>query len=332
MAEGEEDDMTDASRTRRFRGKTRAVIAIVVLASMLAAALWWSPWKSDDSPGQRLASVPRQMCDGLLTAGDVEPLTPLRTGDKLTSQFLLSLTTCRIGDKSGRHPNLFVDVSPMDSAQLDWTVDDFDWRAHLGPGLTGMMQKDSAWLYVPCPGGDDGDLLARAVIRWGGLSTDWPFDPGFSDDERVAFARLLVHAANAEAERAHCRTAPLSDAIPPITPQFSGIRSCGNPPEPPGPPPLLDACSQGIDSLTYRGPLTTWAPEPGTIWNNRLLVTKTSALCGNEAVVWAAWADRLDAERRADIVEHKHRVDEEIRQNGCVVNAQADVTVPAPSG
>jgi len=93
-----------------------------------------------------------------------------------------------------------------------------------------------------------------------------------------------------------------------------------------------DACSQGIDSLTYRGPLTTWAPEPGTIWNNRLLVTKTSALCGNEAVVWAAWADRLDAERRADIVEHKHRVDEEIRQNGCVVNAQADVTVPAPSG
>lgn len=335
MTNAEEFDRNEQGHGISLARRMFKPVGAILVVSALAISLWWSPWKSDDSPGRRFASVPEHLCGGLLTAGDVEPLDSLRTGDELTSSILMQLPgifSCRVGDESERRPNLFVDISAMKSARLDWTVDDFEWRAHLGPGLVGMMQENSAWLYVPCPGGSEGDLLARVAIRMGKYEFDRPFDPGFWDEERVNFARLLIHAANAAAERAHCQAAPLSDAIPPITPQFSGIRSCDNPPEPPGPPPPLDTCSRGIDSVTYRGPLTALAPKPGTIWNNRVLVTKTSGMCGSEAVVWAGWADSLDAESSADVLAHKHRVDEEVRRNGCVVNEQEDVMLPAASG
>lgn len=315
---------------------TRGIVAATVLVAALYAVLLWSPWESPSGKGRSLASVPEHMCNGLLAADDVAPLDFLRQGATVTSEsspLFPGEFSCRVGDESKRLPNLFVDIGPMSLARTQWTVTDFEWRSPLGAGLIGMMQEDSAWLYVPCPGGRKGDLVARAAVRHGNLDVDPLWSADLNDEERALFARLLVHAANVAAERSGCQTNPLSDAVPPITPQYSGIRVCSDALESPVPPNTatapLEACSTpnpaSIESITYRGPFAGLVPELGTIWNDRLLVTKSIGVCGGEEVVWTGWVKTLGGDTGAAIAAHKNHVNDDTQRNNCQIREQSDV-------
>jgi len=347
---------------------TRIVISIVVVLACCAGLTTWLLLRSsdDESTVQPLASVPDNICSGMVSPEDVAPLTFLRRGEEITSTEdqapAPDALSCRIdggGAPYGRRQRapfvqLRLDVQPFASAPTAGLWGDYSTtRTDMGSGLIGMADAASAWLIVPCPQGATGDLLARAELFAGDrLAAVWSIT-----DQRTELANLLAGTANVVAQNTGCGQrvpdpspmAPVRQGItdpPPHNAACEAVVSGGSlvlrsmdVAATPQRSALIDQCHLSKLEMAYaelwfvgfRGPATVFAPTRHDITVDReVLAARTEGTCGTEPVIWTTWVSGTGPGASEAVAAHDRLVDAAVKGQGCVA-VDRFVTAGAPA-
>lgn len=356
-----EPDHENLPRPRRSFRVLPIPLALVICAG---AVYFWGFRHSDDKHSKpTYASVPDEICSGLVLPDDLDEFRHLRQHGKIADDLSGALpgsVTCTVGSEMPNADNLYIRVQPLSDKPDEWPMDgDFwkngYWKAPLGAGAVGMASSVSGWVIIPCSGVGHGDLLARADIASRGR--DYPYPAKLAPQLQHPLAALLVHTANTVSERANCGTAPIPEPemipapypderiLTAKQPDCAAAAAIDGPvhtdtlvkatPKLPAPLAVCVFGAKGSPSfVTFHGPMTTYAPPSGrVIAQGKVLVARTVGVCGSEPTVWTTWIDPVFIATGV-VAAHDRLVDDAVKRKGCTVEQRfvlPEATAPAAS-